>query len=113
MGANVPDLRGLFLRGNGGNAAGLGAVQEDAGRNITGTVQTRDDVPAPLGVFWNATGAFNAYGGGDGGRIKATRGSVAECTLQIDAARIWGSAHVANEFRPRNRAVRYLIRAKS
>ncbi len=37
LGNQVPDLRGLFLRGVGGNAAMLGSVQKDAGRNISGT----------------------------------------------------------------------------
>lgn len=34
---NVPDLRGKFVRGLGGNAAELGIAQGDAIRNITGT----------------------------------------------------------------------------
>ena len=32
----MPDLRGLFLRGHGGNSAALGVQQGDAIRNITG-----------------------------------------------------------------------------
>ena len=33
---NIPDLRGMFIRGTGGNAAALGVEQGDAIRNITG-----------------------------------------------------------------------------
>ena len=35
---NVPDYRGVFLRGLGGNSATLGELQGDAIRNITGTI---------------------------------------------------------------------------
>lgn len=35
---NLPDLRGQFVRGTGGNAAALGAEQSDAIRNITGVL---------------------------------------------------------------------------
>ena len=34
----MPDLRGLFLRGHGGNSAVLGAQQGDAIRNLTGSL---------------------------------------------------------------------------
>ena len=33
---NLPDMRGVFVRGTGGNAAALGERQGDAIRNITG-----------------------------------------------------------------------------
>ena len=33
---NRPDMRGMFIRGTGGNAAALGKRQGDAIRNITG-----------------------------------------------------------------------------
>ena len=35
---NVPDYRGVFLRGLGGNSAALGILQNDAIRNITGSL---------------------------------------------------------------------------
>ena len=110
-GSNVPDLRGLFLRGTGGSAAALGSTQEDAGRNITASIETRDDVAKAVGQFWKPTGAFSASGGGGRGRLRCTEGYVAESKLSFDASRSWGSAHTASEFRPKNRSVRYLIRA--
>jgi hypothetical protein len=39
IGGNVPDYRGLFLRGNGGNAAGLG-VKQDSAVKIDGDGET-------------------------------------------------------------------------
>ena len=111
MGANVPDLRGLFLRGNGGNAAGLGSVQEDAGRNITGSFARQDDVGV-FGGLVNLSGAF--YGtGSTSWRTRCTGGVYGSVYLNFDASRSWGAAHTAGEFRPRNRTVRYLIRAKT
>ena len=38
---NLPDLRGMFVRGTGGNAAELGVEQKDAIRNISGTIMIR------------------------------------------------------------------------
>lgn len=110
-GSTVPDLRGLFLRGTGGAAATLGSIQEDAGRNITASIETRDDIAKSVGQFWRATGAFSASGGGGQGRLRCTEGYVAESKLSFDASRSWGSSHTAGEFRPKNRSVRYLIRA--
>ena len=110
-GSTVPDLRGLFLRGSGGAAAALGTIQEDAGRNITASIETRDDIAKSVGQFWRATGAFSASGGGGRGRLRCTEGYVAESKLSFDASRSWGSSHTAGEFRPINRSVRYLIRA--
>lgn len=40
VGAKTPDLRGLFLRGVGGNSPALGVAQGDAIRNIGGTLGT-------------------------------------------------------------------------
>ncbi|MBQ7649996.1 MAG: tail fiber protein, partial [Victivallales bacterium] len=37
VGAKVPDLRGIFLRGNGGNSNSLGKIQADAIRSPNGT----------------------------------------------------------------------------
>lgn len=34
---NLPDMRGVFVRGTGGSAAALGTTQGDAIRNITGS----------------------------------------------------------------------------
>lgn len=58
---NIPDLRGIFVRGDGGeNNAALGTVQSDAMRNITGS-------------FWDYLGqAITLMGVGDGVFRRAT-----------------------------------------
>jgi hypothetical protein len=97
-------MRGLFLRGTGGNAATLGQMQQDAGRNATGTFISVDD---NLIFSEYVTGVFSvsteSVGLDDGGSDNVL--------ISFDLSRAWGTAHIANEFRPLNRSVRFLIRA--
>ena len=96
IGHQVPDLRGLFLRGQGGNSAALGG---DAIRNISGSFTGGH-------VSWPVTGAFRRTGvaylfqhGGD----QHTSRFEFDASLQVPTA---------EENRPVNTAVRYLIRAR-
>ena len=104
VGARVPDYRGLFLRGLGGNSAGLGVRQEDAGRNITGYTGT--------GLFSNSLPTGGFFTSGATTYDVATPGSRHSSMIDLDASRVWGTEHTANEFRPANTAVRYFIRAR-
>ena len=119
MGANVPDLRGLFLRGHGTRnhsknngstigvtntahtSGGLGVIQGDATRNITGELGRLPEAgyPAPEG------GAIRIYEFHGNGQMEDGRGR----WMNFDASRV---VPVANEVRPVNMAVRYLIRAR-
>ena len=107
-GAKVPDLRGYFLRGLGGNSAALGVSQGDAIRNITGSM------PVWSTTFYTntqATGVINRKLIQDVG-LKADGmldGSERVETLDFNASR---QVPTANENRPINKAVRYLIRAR-
>lgn len=61
---NIPDLRGIFVRGDGGeNNAALGVRQGDAIRNITGRATFRvQATDTNLGNIYNgAYGAFKQY----------------------------------------------------
>ena len=51
---NLPDLRGQFVRGTGGNAAALGVKQGDAIRNIVGSMYAR----AGQAICGSTSGAF-------------------------------------------------------
>lgn len=97
----MPDFRGLFLRGTGGNAAPLGVQQGDAIRNITGSFGL-----ALAATDWSK-GALIRSGGG-----KVVRGShdgnVSGGTIALDASQ---AVPTADENRPMNKAVRYLVRA--
>ena len=102
MGPAVPDLRGMFLRGAGGNAAALGSVQGDAIRNITGQFSAKAHA---FSIGFDAAGAFRAVASGQG----AGGGSGwMEHGWAFDASRV---APTAEENRPVNVAVRYLMRA--
>ena len=110
IGANVPDYRGLFLRGHGSqnsyhyrtvthSSAGLGQLQGDAIREIWGDILTGavEEDAAFSGAFRSAKiGRGGDGGGGDYG-------------IYFRAS--WVTP-VAHEVRPVNRSVRYLIRAK-
>jgi len=118
-GGRVPDLRGMFLRGHGsqafnsggygnvGHASGaLGQIQGDAVRNISGNMagflRVHPFEFGASGAFWDQLrGWDNGYSGG---------GWSGSMRMGFDAAR---QVPTANENRPVNMAVRYLIRAAS
>lgn len=113
MGANVPDLRGLFLRGHGGKSAGLHQRQ-------TSTVH----VPASAGVTINLQGIRR----GSYEYEKTLYAGDNAFMMDYCSPSIWGPMNgiisggqmsipftiisPAQETRPENMAVRYLIRAR-
>ena len=103
VGGQTPDLRGLFLRGHGGNSAALGVVQRDAIRNLTA-----DFGGAIYGSGISANGVFKGHTGGMWASLTGG-GGTRDCYLQFDASR---QVPTAEENRPVNQAVRYLIRAR-
>ena len=120
---NLPDLRGMFLRGvsgdsgndedaenrvllkdNGGNAGNnVGSYQGDAIRNITGSCGTfggenRGDLP-DSGALWRETGVAKNTGRDDNGTgIRS---------VNIDASRV---VPVGSDNRPKNVYVTYIIK---
>ena len=102
VGGQVPDLRGLFLRGHGGNSAALGVQQGDAIRNVTGTFDAR-----VAGMWREGTGPFRV--GGGGGQKVAVDGYGYPYDVSFDLSRC---VPTASENRPVNTAVRFLIRAR-
>ena len=105
VGGNVPDFRGYFLRGNGGKSAALGVAQGDAIRNIKGDMGR---MPPSTNVGGNPeSGPFATYKyANDGGFYPSSTAR----HMNFDASRV---VPVANENRPINKSVRYLIRSRS
>ena len=107
MGGQVPDLRGLFLRGHGGNSAALGVTQGHAMRDISAS----GSISVGFGGYLSGSGIFKPVGSH---RVTVIRGSwdnnwgSTNYGLDLSA----GGVPVANEVRPDNQAVRYLIRTK-
>ena len=102
---NVPDYRGMFLRGLGGNSASLGVTQGDAIRNIIGT----------SGYFYSHgfrssyTGAIS-FSSTITQKVRNVDGDPKIFdTFKFDASRV---VPTAEENRPVNKAVRYFIKSK-
>ena len=58
MGGQVPDLRGLFLRGHGGNSAALGVTQGHAMRDISAS----GSISVGFGGYLSGSGIFKPVG---------------------------------------------------
>lgn len=104
---NLPDYRGKFLRGLGGNSASnIYTTQSEGLPNITGTVTSSSNTS--MGA--SSSGAFSLSGSGRlrGGDLFADGAS----TMTLDASKssaIYGaSSHVT----PINQAVNYFIKVK-
>ena len=102
---NLPNFAdGKFMRGIGGNAAALGVAQDDAIRNITGTLPPYDAGTLPANI---ERGAFKTVAGG---------GAIPTGTQGVRAYQIFDASLVvptANENRPLNMAVVVIIKAKN
>lgn len=91
LGANVPDLRGLFLRGHGGNSSALGVRQSDM-----------------VGLHDHIVSIRNGDGFGSGTpAFDETDSPWGWVNFRTTAGNNMGS-----ETRPMNMAVRYFIRAR-
>ena len=98
----LPDYRGIFLRGYGGDSGPLGALQGDAIRNITGTI------PGEIWGVTTGTGVFTSPNP-SGVSVAMPGWTYRRGDIAFDASRV---VPTSNENRPVNRAVVYLMRAR-
>jgi hypothetical protein len=107
----VPDLRGLFLRGTGGNAAALGAMQDDAVGVAAGDSSTSSDVTGYIAARHGMAGTIIKRADRQRGNNYDAAGKTGgETDWVVDLAGMF-QGKTANETRPVNKAVRYLMRA--
>ncbi|EIW7137347.1 tail fiber protein [Escherichia coli] len=112
----LPDLRGEFIRGwddgrKVDDGRGLLSLQGDASRNITGTVEARTENTTGRFFSSNPQGVFSTSG--EGGEYAIATSSAPTpsdrlSTLNLDISK---QVPTANEFRPRNIAFNYIVRA--
>ena len=106
---NLPDARGIFFRGDGGeNNAALGVRQGDAIRNLTGQIERLAQGGSPggsanfvNGVFKYISNNFTPLGGSVDGTEGTYRGTEFNASYQVPTA---------SENRPVNMALKPCIR---
>jgi hypothetical protein len=100
----IPDFRGCFLRGCGGNSAGIGQIQGDAIRNITAGARVMTDNCSARAAFSEGqVGSRDVMAEREGRDYSRFRFA----DLVLDVARV---VPVATENRPINYAVHYYIK---
>ena len=108
-GSSLPDLRGCFIRGLGGNSAEIGVVQGDAIRNITGSMRAGGQFDRNTQFIddLSTDGAFLTVPG-DKSYTGESSGSGQAWGVDFDASRV---VPTATENRPRNIAFLYIVKA--
>lgn len=113
---NIPDLRGYFLRGVGGNSAGLAAEQGDAIRDIEGDFAIRSaGYPDNTPVGWPLQlphGAFGPSYNNTEYQVLPLQSHAVESEYRGVQVQPFAASRVvptAVENRPINKAVNYII----
>ena len=102
---NVPDYRGKFLRGLGGNSAGnMQTTQAEGLPNITGSINAMYRNGGPSGAFYQSGGGSTRHSGSS----HTPEGNY----FQFNASRSSGIYGASSHVTPINMAVNYFIRAK-
>lgn len=113
-GNNLPDLRGKFIRGYGGNSAGLGVTQIDSFKSHShGASFTGNALPPHNHTLytWNGNKEEHGYAG-----YMAKASSMTRYTSTVSAGTPTGTVNINStggiETRPENIALVYVIKAE-
>ena len=107
-GTTLPDLRNQFIRGASPGSREVGDSETDAGRNVTGTFVVESQVIGAVNQI-QPTGAFS-LSPTNNARHLAVGSDPTNQVINLDASRIWGTDHTADEFRPANVALLFCIK---
>ena len=104
---NIPDLRGIFIRCDGGeNNADIGVRQEDAIRDIPAGISAQGSNSGNMTPIWAGAG-FRKVTHSNGTATTNSATQVPYYSLILDVAQL---VPVAPEVRPVNMAMKYCIR---
>lgn len=105
---NIPDYQGVFLRGFGGSAASLGTRQNGGSPNITGACDPYENGWGNSIAIRNVWGAF--YTTKSRNCINRREAGSSSCGIGFDASRSNSLYGAANEVRPVNMSVIWIIK---
>lgn len=107
---NVPDFRGMFLRGAGGDSADIGLVQECAVPNIVGSFSVNGTDPKTSGN--SASGAFVMTRSSGAGNGHDTGQSKAVAKFELNANETVSPVYKdgVTEVRPINQSINWIIK---
>ena len=108
---NTPNYQGYFLRGVGGNSDRLGVEQQNAMLDLTeGVINGPIMLDEGFGNFDGATGVFSTVPNKTPWAINYEFGYSNASSIKFDIKN--AGIPVANEIRPINKAVKYIIKAE-
>ena len=104
---NIPDFRGMFLRGNGSNANAIGVIQAESLPNIVGSWDGYEIGKGPSSGHGSnlTTGAFSVTDGSSSGSDGASNNNAKLNFKASDSNSIYSGSHVT----PVNYAVKFYI----
>lgn len=102
---NLPDLRGKFIRGNGGDSADLGVTQPEGLPGITGSFSWVADNASQA----TASGAITRGSAAYWGAISAGN-SIAQSVLNFNASRSSSVYGASDHVTPLNNSVNFIIK---
>ncbi len=113
FGSTLPDLRGRFVRGFGGNSASIGVVQTESIKSHGHTATfTGNTLPSHNHTFLAQSGSKDGGAGGSGADNHTTTKNTSSTSGGTPTGNISVSSYGSTETRPNNIAMKYIIKVK-